>query len=178
MWIVNCLRKRKLGKFASPVKTALMPLDDIKTVNILLDVDEFGFNELNDAVIEWGRKHTFKLTVYYFDFRKLGKHEMLLTNIKTTILRKDLSLTGTPPVDKLMTLFGEESDLFISMVNNSKFPVEFVSKCAKAHFKVGRKGFEGDAYDIVVSKNDTPDNIDKDSCSVFNAITELLSKVK
>ncbi|MGM9763379.1 MAG: DUF6913 domain-containing protein [Candidatus Cryptobacteroides sp.] len=175
--IFEYLRKRKIRKFAADIPTAMIPLKDVKSVCVLLDVDEFGFSDLNDQVTDWAKKNGLRLTVYYFDFRKLSKDELLLTNIKTTIIKKDLTLIGMPKPEKITELIGEKYDLFISMVNNAKFPVEFVSKCVKAKFKVGRKGFEGDVYDIVVSKQDTPDDINQDSCSVFAAIADLLSKV-
>ena len=44
--IKSIFRKRKIGKFASDVPTGMMPMSEISTVNVVLDVEEPGFDEL------------------------------------------------------------------------------------------------------------------------------------
>ena len=175
--IKSIFRKRKIGKFVSDVQTGLLPFSEISTVNVVLDVEEPGFDVLRAQILEWGRKAGVKLNIYFFDFRRLGKDELLLTSINTTIIKKELNWFGMPAADKVGELFRNVSDLFISMVANGDFPIEFVSKCARARFKIGRIPFEGHAYDMIMTGSAIKE-LRSDSREIFAAITEFLKKIE
>ena len=175
--ILDIFRKRKIRKFISDVPTGFVPLDKISTVNVVIDVEEPGFDLLKEDILAWGKQNGIKVNIYFFDFRKLGKDELLLTSIQTTIIKKELDWIGTPDLNKTGALLNEQSDVFISMVDNGNFPIEFLSKCAKARFKIGRCGFEGHAYDMVMVGNPTED-LRSDSRQIFSAITEFMTKIK
>ncbi len=175
--ILNIFRQRKIKKFISDVPTGFVPLTDISTVNVIIDVEEPGFDLLKEDILAWGRLHGLKVSIYFFDFRKLGKDELLLTSIQTTIIRKELDWIGTPDFAKVGALVYEPSDLFISMVDNSNFPIEFLAKCAKARFKIGRCGYEGDPYNMVIVGGSGED-LRSNSLEVFKAITEFINKVR
>ena len=174
--IKSIFRKRKISKFISDVPTGLLPMSQIKTVNVVVDVEEPGFDVLREQILDWGRKAGVKLNIYFFDFRKLDKTELLITSIQTTIIKKELDWIGTPDMSKVIGLLGERSDLFISMIENGDFPIEFISKCAKARFKIGRCGFPGHVYDMVISGSQTAD-LRSDSCRIFDGIVEYLNKI-
>lgn len=175
--VKDIFRKRKLKKYASDVPTGFIPLSDVSVVNVVVDVLEPGFDTLRQDILAWGRSINAKVNIYFFDFRKIGKDELLLTSIQTTILQKDLDWIDAPDVRKVAPLIEEQSDLFISMIDNDEFPIEFLSKCAKARFKVGRKGYDGHAYDMVVIGNETSE-LRSDSQKIFNAIKDFLNKIR
>ena len=100
----------------------------------------------------------------------------MLTTIDKTLLRKGLDWLGTPNILKLTSLFEEKSDLLISMIDNGNYPIEFLSKCAKARFKVGRYAFSGHAFDMIVSGAANED-LRSDSRQIFQEITEFLLKI-
>ena len=175
--IKDLFRRRKLKKHASNVPTGFLPMSEIYTVNVMIDVEEPGFDALREDILAWGRSIKAKVNIYFFDFRKIGKDELLLTSIQTTIIKKELDWLGMPDISKIGNLLYEPSDLFISMVDNGDFPIEFLSKCAKARFKIGRCEFEGHAYDMVISGNPTEDLI-SDSRKIFAAIKDFLTKVR
>ena len=175
--ILKIFQRKRLAKFASNVPTGLLPLSDISSVNVVIDVEEPGFDKLKDDILAWGKQVGLKVNIYFFDFRKLGKDELLLTSIQTTIIKKELDWIGTPDLNKTGALLNEQSDVFISMVDNGNFPIEFLSKCAKARFKIGRCGFEGHAYDMVMVGNPTED-LRSDSRQIFSAITEFMTKIR
>lgn len=175
--IKDLFRRRKLKKHASDVPTGFLPMSEIYTVNVMIDVEEPGFDALREDILAWGRSIKAKVNIYFFDFRRLGKEELLLTSIQTTILRKELDWTDAPDVKKVANLIEEQSDLFISMIDNGDFPIEFLSKCAKARFKIGRKGFEGHAYDMVVTGGETAE-LRSDSRKIFAAIKDFLTKIQ
>lgn len=175
--ILKIFRRKRLAKFASNVQTGFLPLSAISSVNVVIDVEEPGFDKLKDDILAWGKQVGLKVNIYFFDFRKISKDELLLTSIQTTIIKKELDWLGMPDFSKVGNLLYEQSDLFISMVDNGDFPIEFLSKCSKARFKIGRHGFDGHAYDMVISSNPTEDLI-SDSRKIFAAIKDFLTKVR
>ena len=175
--IKDFFRKRKLRKFISTEPTSLLPLSAIKTANVVIDVEEPGFDILKEDILAWGRSEGIDVNIYFFDFRKLSKDELLLTSINTTIIKKELNWFGMPTPTKVGELFREKSDIFISMVANGDFPIEFVSKCARARFKIGRYEFEGHAYDMIMAGSAVED-LRSDSREIFAAITEFLKKIQ
>ena len=175
--VKDFFRRRKLRKFISTEPTSLLPLSAIKTANVVIDVEEPGFDVLKEDILAWGRAEGIDVNIYFFDFRKISKDELLLTSIQTTIIKKELDWIGMPEFSKIGNLLYEQSDLFISMVDNGDFPIEFLSKCAKARFKIGRCGFPGHSYDMVISGNPTED-LRSDARHIFAAIKEFLTKIR
>ena len=175
--ILGFFRKRKIKKYISDIPTGILPLSGISTVNVVIDVEEPEFDVLKEEILTWGRKLGIKVNIYFFDFRKLGQEELLLTSITTTIIKKELDWLGTPDLSKISALLEEPSDLFISLVENGNFPIEFVSKCTKARFKIGRQSFPGHAYDMVISGSPTED-LRSDVRRIFAGMTEFLEKVR
>ena len=175
--ILKIFRKRKLKKFASDVPTSLLKMSDIKTANVVIDVEEAGFDLLKEDILTWGRNNGIKVNIYFFDFRKLGANELLLTSIQTTVIKRELNWFGMPPIEKVAPLIYENSDLFISLICNDKFPIEFVSSCSRARFKIGRRRFPERVFDMVISGSQTAD-LRSDSCKVFDAMVEFLNKIE
>ena len=175
--ILKFFRKRKIKKYISDIPTGILPLSEISTVNVVIDVEEPEFDVLKEEILAWGRKQGIKVNIYFFDFRKLGQEELLLTSITTTIIKKELDWLGTPDMSKISALMEEPSDLFISLIENGNFPIEFVSKCAKARFKIGRMHFPDHSYDMVISGSPTED-LRSDVRRIFAGIIELLEKVR
>ena len=75
-----------------------------------------------------------------------------------------------------MGIIGEKSDLFISLIDNGDFPIDFISKCTKARFKIGRHAYEGDAFDMIFHGG-AREELRGDVCRVFEELTEFLEKV-
>lgn len=175
--IKNIFRKRKIGKFISNVPTGLIPMKDISSVNVIMDVEEPGFDLLKADIMSWARQAGLKINIYFFDFRRLDKEELLITSIQTTIIKKELDWIGTPEISKVMGLMGEKSDLLISLIDNGDFPIDFISKCTKARFKIGRHEYAGHAFDMIISGSQTAD-LRSDSRLIFGAITEFLQKIQ
>jgi hypothetical protein len=174
--ILRFFRDRKIQKFLSDVPTGIRSLRNISSVNVIIDVEEPGFELLKEDILAWGRQKGLKINIYFLDFRKLGKEELLLTSITTTILRKELDWIGTPEFSKVGTLLYEHSDLFISLIDNGDFPIEFLSKCSKAKFKIGRYGFDGHVFDMVFTGNPTED-LRSDARRIFAAMTGFIEKI-
>ena len=125
--IKNFLRKRKIRKLSRAVPTGLIPLSEISTINFVIDVEENEYDILKDEILAWGKAEDKKVVIYYFDFRKLSANELLLTSIQTTVARKELNWFGMPSYEKVSPLIEQESDLFVSLVDNGDFPIDFVA---------------------------------------------------
>ena len=82
----------------------------------------------------------------------------------------------SPDLKKVSQLVSEQSDLFISMIDNGDYPIEFLSKCAKARFKIGRRSFPGHVYDLVITGNQTED-LRSDSRRIFEAMTDFINRI-
>ena len=176
-FVKNFFRRRKIRKFGSQIETSFLPIEAIATINAVIDVQETGFDQLKEDLLSWGRRKGIKVNIYFFDFRKLKKGEQLLTSIDKTFLRKELSWIGTPSLGKAAPILMEESDLFISLIDNGDFPIDFISKCAKARFKIGRYAYDGDAFDMIFHGG-AREELRGDVCRIFEELTEFLEKIR
>lgn len=175
--IKDFFRKRRLNKVACKTPTGFLPLEKITSANIMIDVEEPGFDQLKEEILTWGRTSGVKTNIYFLDLRRLGKEELLLTSIQTTILKKELDWLGYPPADKINTLTAERTDLFVSMVDRTCPAVDIICKCANAQFKIGRKAYEGHAFDMIISGSPTED-LRSDSKLIFKTMLELVAKIQ
>lgn len=176
-FIINYIRRKRTEKYASDVVTGLIPMSEIKSVNVVIDVEEPGFDQLKDDILAWGRTAGVRLNLYFFDFRRLGKDELLLTSITNTLLKKELDWIGMPDLAKIAPLLDEPSDLFISMIDNGNFPIDFVTRCTKARFKIGRHAYEGHPFNMILSGGETAE-LRSESRQIFAAITEFITKIR
>lgn len=170
-------RNRRIRKYISDIETGLIPLSEISNANVIIDVEEPGFDVLKDDILAWGRNSGIKVNIYFFDFRRIGKDELLLTSITNTLLKKELDWVGMPDLKKTAGLIEEKSDLFISMVDNSDFTIDFLARCTKARFKIGRCEYEGHPYDMILAGGETAD-LRSEARQIFAAITDFLKKIK
>ena len=169
-------RKRKIKKISRAIPTGLLPLSEISSVNVIIDVEDIEYDSLKENILAWGRNLGLKVNIYFFDFRKLGANELMLTSIQTTISRKELNWLGMPPYNKIAPLMEEQSDLLISLIDNGDAPVDFIAKCACARFKIGRKAYPGHVFDMIISGKQT-DRLRNGGCEVFAGIIDFLSKI-
>ena len=174
--IKNFFRRRANRKFGRAVPTGLLPLSEISSVNIVMDVEEAEWDMLKEDILAWGRAAGVKVGIYFFDFRKLGKNELLLTSIQTTVARKDLNWIGRPVLEKVSGLIDTPCDLFISLVDSCDFPIDFVSKCAAARFKIGRRAYPGHCFDMTCSGKPC-EGLRSGGREVFAGIIEFLGKI-
>ena len=176
-FIRNFVRNKRLKKYASDVETGFIPMSEINSINVIIDVEEPGFDDLKEDILAWGRSEGKKVNIYFLDLRRLGKDELLLTSITNTILKKELDWTGMPDLSKISPLIDEKSDMLISLVNNGDFPIDFIARCTKARFKIGRHGYEGHPYNMTLVGGETAD-LRSEARQIFSTITEFITKIK
>lgn len=171
----NFFRRKALRKHMSDLKSGFVPLQEIKQTAVILDVEDPAYNECKNAIYSFFKSNGIKVEIYYFDFRKLDKEELLLTSIPNTIIRKDLNWYDMPALEKIESLRQQETgryDLLISLIPYECFPLEFIMKVTTARFKVGIAQLEGKPYDMVVSSAEQTNCI-----QMFNEIKNYLYKI-
>lgn len=168
------LRKNALKRSASHEPTGITPLRRLRSAVVFIDVEDSSFDLCKREIMSFFRDNGIKGEIFFFDFRKLTEGERLITSITNTILRKDLNWYGRPPKEKVDLMLSGEPDLFISLVDNDSFAIEYMTRCSQAHFKIGRRQLPGDVFDLVVSD---PTELHCEA-EVFREMAALLRKIK
>ena len=173
--IQTLFRKRSLKKSASTRPTGLCPISRIRSAVTFIDVEDTSFDVCKKAIQALYRDNGIKGEIFFFDFRKIGDKERLITSITNTILKKDLNWYGKPAKEKVDLLLQGEPDLFISLINKDDFPIEFIAKTSTAHFKIGRRQLPGNTFDLVIK-----DPADKpySEAEVFGEVVRFIDKIQ
>jgi len=178
MFIIDFLRNRSLKKHGSQVRTDITPLKDIRTAVAFIDVEDTSFDECKKDIMAFYRENGIKGEIFYFDFRKIGDAERLITSITTTVLKKDLNFYGRPSKEKLALMLQAKPDLFISLIAKDDFPIRYMATCCEAKFKIGRKQLPGNVFDLVIVDQNGPDSKPLPEDEIFKSMKALLAKVK
>lgn len=178
MFIIDFLRNRALKKHGSKVHTDITPLKDIHTAVAFIDVEDTSFDACKKDIMAFYREHGIKGEIFFFDFRKIGSTERLITSITNTVLKKDLNFYGKPSKEKLSLMLEAKPDLFISLINKNDYPIRYMATCCEAKFKIGRKQLPGNVFDLVISDQTDADGTSTPEDEIFKNIKALLAKVK
>ena len=174
-FVKNIFRKRSLRKHASSVPTGILPLNQIKSYVAIIDVEDTSYDTCKSAILNYFRSLDIRGAVFFQDFRKIGSEDRLITSIQTTITKKDLDWVGRPSKYKLNVLGEQAPDLFISLIKDPEFAIEYMARTSTAKFKIGRKQMEGNLFDLVI--ND-PEDKHISQMESFKAIQSYLTKIQ
>ena len=150
-FVKDIFRKSSLKKHASTVPTGILPLSQIKSYVAIIDVEDTTYDTCKSAILNYFRSMDIRGSVFFQDFRKIGSEDRLITSIQTTITKKDLDWLGRPNKYKLGVLDEQNPDLFISLIKEPDFAIEYMTKTSKARFKIGRKQMDGNLFDLVIN---------------------------
>ena len=174
-FLKDFFRRRSLRKNASSEPTGIKPLREFKSAVVFVDVEDTSFDECKGAVMSFFRENNLRGDIFFFDFRKLNDGERLITSITNTVLKKDLNWFGRPSLEKVNRMLECNSDVFISLMDMTDYPLQYMAKCSKASFKIGRKQLTGNTFDMVISDpKDTP----LTQVQIFDAIKTYLNKIQ
>ena len=174
-FVKDIFRKSSLKKHASTVPTGILPLSQIKSYVAIIDVEDTTYDTCKSAILNYFRSMDIRGSVFFQDFRKIGSEDSLITSIQTTITKKDLDWLGRPNKYKLGVLDEQNPDLFISLIKEPDFAIEYMTKTSKARFKIGRKQMDGNLFDLVI--ND-PAGKDISQLESWGAIKNYLGKIR
>ena len=171
----DLVRNQGMKKYASTEPTGILPLDKIRSAVAFIDVEDTSFNECKNILMLFFREHNIKGDIFFFDFRELTKRERLITTITTTILKKDLNWYGRPSKEKIDLMLEGNPDLFLSMFPRNEYAVEFMAKCSKARFKIGRFQLPDNTFDLVIKD---PAGRAYSEAEAFREIAAFLRKIR
>ena len=174
-FVKDIFRKSSLKKHASTVPTGILPLSQIKSYVAIIDVEDTTYDTCKSAILNYFRSMDIRGSVFFQDFRKIGSEDRLITSIQTTITKKDLDWLGRPNKYKLGVLDEQNPDLFISLIKEPDFAIEYMTKTSKARFKIGRKQMDGNLFDLVI--ND-PAGKEISQLESWGAIKNYLGKIR
>lgn len=172
-FVKDFLRRHSLKKYSSKVESGIIPLSEVHSAIAVIDVEDTSFDQCKNEMLLFFRKHKIHGEVFFFDFRKLGEGERLITSINGTVLKKDLNWFGRPSEEKINLMLQNEPELFISVLDNTDYPIEFMARVSTAKFKIGRRQLPDNVFDLVVSDA----NSARSEAEVFRLIASFLEKV-
>lgn len=153
--VKNVFRKRYLRRWRSTVKTGLKPLGAVNSAIVFINAEDKESDACKEKVLAYFKSVGIKVDIFFFDFSKKSKEERQITSLNTTVLRKDLNWCGRPSRDKVSQMLQTKADLFISLIDNTDFPIEYMAECSTAVFKIGRRQLRGRTFDLVVEDSPT-----------------------
>ena len=160
-------------------------MQKIHSAAVVIDASGPGYDECLGKVRKFFGRHGVSLSVLFIDFRKFSSKVKMVTERECTVTRKDLNWFGRPCLKKAAIVTGKPVDLFICLADNDSYCIEYLSKSAKSRFKIGRKSFAGDPFDLIVEAPVLPGE-GTDSCAaptgvegeIFDTISDILGKIK
>ncbi len=175
-FIKTFFRKRSLRKHSSTVPTEILPLVKIRSYVAIIDVEEQSFDTCKTAIMTFFRSHNIKGSVFFQDFRKIGSEDRAdHQHPDHHHQKKDLDWIGRPSRYKLNVLEEQAPDLFISLIKNPDFAIEYMARTSKARFKIGRAQMDGNLFDLVISD---PAGKEVSQLDCFTAIKGYLTKIQ
>ena len=172
---IDFLRKNVLKRNASTTQTSILPLSKAKSYVAVIDVEDTSFDACKTAIMNFFRSKDINGSVFFQDFRKIGNEDRLITSIQTTITKKDLDWIGRPSKYKMNVLKEQNPDIFISLIKEPGFAVEYMARASHARFKIGRQQMDGNLFDLIV-KDPAGKNLSQ--LESFMAIKEYLTKIQ
>lgn len=147
----SVMRRRVLAKWGSNVPTSITSLSQLHTAVAFLDVSDASYKDAVEELTSFFWANGIQGKFVYFDFRKLDSDSQLLTERQRTVTADDLNWFGCPAREILDMVEQDKPDLLISLLRSSDFAVDFLAKCSRAKFKIGRVQLPGKTFDLVVN---------------------------
>lgn len=130
-------------------RTGVIPLEEIRVAEVFLDADAPEAEDTVKCIYEYFTGKGKKVAVFSLSLGR-SSHRKKIEGV-TYIRKKDISWCDCTKLGRIHPSTNIEEDLFISLLPEDSFPVEFVARCSGARFKIGRKQLSGDVYDLVFS---------------------------
>lgn len=167
------MRRSRLKRHGSDIRTGLIPVSGLKSAGILIDTSDPSCTACAEDASKYFKSKSIDTAVYFLDLRKYRKKEIPPTDRPTTITRKDLNWFGKPDMVKISGLV--DKDLLVSLTMSESYPAIFISKVSRAKFKIGISDYKGHPFDIMISGSGDGGQTIADK---FKAIRDFLDKIQ
>lgn len=167
-------RRRSLkNREKNPASTSILPLDEIKSAVVFFDADIPGCAQTIALIQDYFTSRGKKVTVFALS---LGAQLLSEGMQKATFIHKDnINWFGRIKRGKRHPATDMQEDLFVSLFESDKYPVEYAARCSKARFKAGRSQLSGDTYDLVIVESE---GRHLSQNQAFDAIMKFISMIQ
>ncbi len=179
-FITHLALKHQLKKHGFTGQRGFVPFGQIRRATVLFDVQDAEFDECQRVVGEYFKGKGIEMKPFFLDMGKHGKDDIIVTGVKTTILRRNLSLFGTLPEAMVQEVKDSPADLCICLVHSDCTAVRCFLGIVSAPFCIGMKDYEGSPFNIVMTPpppGENPQVNFHDSINCFRSITNYLERV-
>lgn len=179
-FITNLAVKRQLKRHGYTRDHGLVPLSEVKRAIVLFDVEDVEFDECQKITEDFFAAAGIELKPFFLDMSRHEKDEIIVTGVRTTILKRNLAFCGTLPQEIIGELKADTAGLFICLVDNCCPAVRCFSGIVPAKFCIGRRDYEGSPFGMTFT---TPGQLDSiqmnfhDSVKCLRSILEYLPMV-
>ncbi len=178
--ITNLAVRHQLKKHGFREEHAFIPLSRVKRAVILFDVKDGEFEECQKIAAEYFAPLGIEMKPFFLDMGKHDRDEIIVTAVKTTILKRNLAFCGTLPGEIIEELKSAPAELYICLSDSDCPAVRCFSGIVPAKFCVGRCDYAGSPFGMVFTATAKPDNIQvnfHDSAKCLRSILEYLPMV-
>ena len=151
-------------------KTGVVPLEKIQTVAVFLDVQSPEIEQAVDHIRKSFSERGIGVTIFTLQPQLESVNEMIPGVVY--ILKNDLSWCDCPKIGRRHPFLSVGEDMFVSLYRQSSFTLEFIARCSRAKFKIGRSQLPGNIYDFIVEE---PEDSQLDQIQAFDNIIDFIS---
>lgn len=179
-FITELAVRHQLKKHGFTEERAFVPFRGIRRAVVLFDVEDVDADECRRMAEEFFTSAGIEWRPFFLDMGKHAKDDIIVTGIKTTILRRNLAFRGTLPKEIVGELESWPADLYICLADNGCPAVRCFSGIVPAKFCIGRCDYAGSPFLMTFTSAGSPDSIQvnfHDSVKCLKSMLEYLTKI-
>ncbi len=179
-FVTNLAVRHQLKKYGFRGEHAFVPLTRVKQAVVLFDVEDVEFDECQRIATEYFASRGIEMKPFFLDMGKHDKDEIIVTGVKTTILKRNLAFCGTLPAEIVEELKASPAELYICLADRDCPAVRCFSGIVPARFCIGRRDYEGAPFGMTFTTPAQADSIQvnfHDSAKCLSSILEYLPMV-
>lgn len=171
-FIKAIFRKRYLKRNSKSITTGLTSMEQVHTISIVIDASDNNIEKCISHINDYFNEKGIIAKIHYFNFSKKSASDHTIEN---TITSNDVNWYGRPSKEILKKISEEKADIFISLIDNDKFPITCIAKSSTARFKIGRRQLYGKTLDLVIE--DSPSEAFTQE-TAFDEIIKYINTIK
>ncbi len=180
-FITNLALKRQIKKYGYPAQRGFVPFSQLRRAIVLFDVQDAEFDECQRVVGEYFKEKGIEMKPFFLDMGKHGKDDIIVTGVKTTILRRNLSFCGTLPEGMIEEIRSTRAELCICLAHSDCTAVRSFLGIVPVPFCIGVMDYPLSPYSFILScaesEKDSVQVNFHDSLRCFRSICEYLEKI-
>ncbi len=179
-FITNLAVRHQLKRHGFREEHSFVPLSSVKRAVILFDVEDVEFDECQKIAAERLAALGIEMIPFFLDMGRHDRDEIIVTGVKTTILKRNLAFCGTLPAEIIGELKAAPAELCICLADRDCPAVRCFSGIVPAKFCIGRCDYEGSPFGMVFTTPEQSENIQMnfhDSAKCLRSILEYLPRV-